>query len=123
MILLPLLKSSIMESFAAVNAGACRELFLRRLIESADAIESALNVESFTARKESERAGAAAVSAEISASALAARLARLLFWEYASKVHKASIIINAMHAFAVHLADITLLYMTINYILVLFALQ
>ena len=120
MVFFPSLKSSMIESLAVVNAGAWSELFLRSFTESSAAMESALKVESMTARKESEMTGAAVESACISAAALAARRARLVFCEDAVNENRVSIIIETMQSLAVHLADITLLYMVINYNLVLY---
>ena len=54
MVFFPSLKSSMIESLAVVKAGAWSELFLRSFTESSAAMESALKVESMTARKESE---------------------------------------------------------------------
>ena len=47
----------MMESLAVVNAGDSSELFLSILRESIDAMESALWMESLTARRESDSTG------------------------------------------------------------------
>ena len=106
----------MMESLAVVNAGASSELLWSMLIESIAAIESALWIESRTARRESEMTGMFIESRAISLALplLKRRLERLSSCEDNVKELSTSSIRATSPHFSNHVFNIPLFMMDIN---------